>query len=1575
MNRRSILWGLSLALACKADLKTAPGFGPAVMAMLRGNQQVGEVGTALATAPAVLVTNESGAPAEGAVVTFTIVAGGGSATGTSVTTGPDGVAAIGSWTLGTVSGNNRLTATSPGLSGSPVTFDATAQPGAPVKAQLVTPPPAAVQNGSLFTPQPAVQLQDSFGNPGELAGTPVTVSLSPRTGATLLGTTAATTDATGTARFSDLRLEGTAGDYTLTFSAPPVPAVSAATHLGPGAAATLAKQAGDNQTAAPGAAVPVNPTVLVRDVGGNPLSGVSVTFSIASGGGTIAGGSATSNGQGLATSGTWTLGGSVGTNTLTAVAAGIAPVTFTATATLTPPGPPASLIKIAGDGQTAVAGTAFAESLVVSVRDANGLGVPGVSVSWTVLSGGGSAGPSPGVTDGSGLARARWTVGTVAGPKSARASAAGFNTTFTGTGIAGPAATLAKQAGDNQTATVSTAVPVNPAVRVTDAFGNPVAGVTVTFGVASGGGSVASSQAVTTGLGIASSGTWTLGPAAGANTLTAAVAGLTGSPATFSAMGTTASPGSPVAIVIVSGNGQTGIAGDVVAESLVVQVQDAGGIGVPGVSVTWTILSGGGTVAVTPGTTNAAGLAAVSWTLGTLAGGNSVRAGAATFTTVFSATGVAGPPATLNRNSGNNQSAPTGTAVPVNPTVLVRDGNGNPVAGVSVAFAISAGGGTIQSSTDLTSALGIAGGGTWTMGPLAGSNQLTASAPGLAGSPAVFSATGTPTTGPPASLTKISGDNQSAPAGSVLAESLVVRVADAGGTGVPGISVSWSVLSGGGTVSSSTVTTDLAGLAAVELTLGTTAGGNSVDATAAGFKRTFSATGLAGPATSLVVVTQPGNGQSGLVLSQQPLIQLVDANGNPATQSGISVAAAIASGGGTLGGTVTVSTDAGGLAVFPNLMVTGLVGSRTLSFAATGLAGVTSASFAITAGPAVVMAKQAGDNQSALAGTPVAVNPRVVVTDASGNPVSGVTVNFSVTSGGGSIGSGSSVTNGLGRASGGTWTLGPVAGPNTLSAVSPGLSGSPAVFSATGTSSTGAPASIAKINGDNQTGVAGNVAAESLVVQVLDPNNTGVPGVTVAWTVLSGGGSVSSASTTTGPTGLAAVSWTLGVIAGSNSARASAAGFTATFTATGVAGPAVALSKQAGDNQSATVGTAVAVDPAVLVVDSHSNPVPGVTVNFTVIGGNGMIASPVSLTDAQGIATGGDWTLGPVAGANALRVSSSGLAGSPTVFNATGTVASNTRIPLIDMGAGTYLGFPGGLYPTGNTMPSAHATAGAARARNVRPRSFNGNLSLNGKFVLLSIGLSNTSMEWCTGILTQPCNSWSFMGQAAGDGSVNHQTMVIANGARPGQEASTWESPTDINYDLVRDDVLTPQGLSEKQVEIVWLKVVNGGPTTSLPSNQSDAVRLITQYGNIVRALKVRYPNLEMVFFSSRIYAGYAIVTLNPEPYAYETGFAVKWVIQAQIDQMANGGTIVDPRAGNLNRTTVAPWIGWGPYLWADGLNPRSDGLTWAIADFEPIDLTHPARPGQTKVAGMLLNFFKTDPRASCWFLAGQVCP
>ncbi len=308
-------------------------------------------------------------------------------------------------------------------------------------------------------------------------------------------------------------------------------------------------------------------------------------------------------------------------------------------------------------------------------------------------------------------------------------------------------------------------------------------------------------------------------------------------------------------------------------------------------------------------------------------------------------------------------------------------------------------------------------------------------------------------------------------------------------------------------------------------------------------------------------------------------------------------------------------------------------------------------------------------------------------------------------------------------------------------------------------------------------------------------------------------------------------------------------------------------------------------------------------------------------------------------------------------------------MPLNDLGSGLYLNqFQGGLYPNGsNSVPSAHAAEGLARALAIRPLNTLGEPDVDGKYVLISIGMSNTTQEFCSGT-TGACSSFSFMGQAAVHPAVDHTSLFIVDGAKGGRPAEDWDSPNDPDYDRIANELLTPNGLSEQQVQAAWVKVANPGPTISLPDANANAYKLVRQMGDISRALKTRYPSLQQVFFSSRIYAGYARSTLNPEPYAYESGLAVKWLIEAQINQVNGGG--VDPLAGDLDYSSgVAPWIAWGPYLWADGLNPRSDGLIWEQTDFSN-DGTHPSVSGREKVGTMLMDFMLNSAFTQPWFLS-----
>jgi hypothetical protein len=130
----------------------------------------------------------------------------------------------------------------------------------------------------------------------------------------------------------------------------------------------------------------------------------------------------------------------------------------------------------------------------------------------------------------------------------------------------------------------------------------------------------------------------------------------------------------------------------------------------------------------------------------------------------------------------------------------------------------------------------------------------------------------------------------------------------------------------------------------------------------------------------------------------------------------------------------------------------------------------------------------------------------------------------------------------------------------------------------------------------------------------------------------------------------------------------------------------------------------------------------------------------------------------------------------------------------------------------------------------------------------------------------------------------------------------------------------------------------------------------------VLGLLQKMFPNVKLAYISSRSYGGYATVPgLNPEPFAYQSGFEVKWLVEDQLDGAS--GMNWDPSAGAVQ----VPWVQWGPYLWADGETPRNDGLTWQCADFVP-DGTHPNARGADKSGALLLKFFESDPTTRPWF-------
>ncbi|MCL5743021.1 MAG: hypothetical protein M1541_03695, partial [Acidobacteria bacterium] len=295
---------------------------------------------------------------------------------------------------------------------------------------------------------------------------------------------------------------------------------------------------------------------------------------------------------------------------------------------------------------------------------------------------------------------------------------------------------------------------------------------------------------------------------------------------------------------------------------------------------------------------------------------------------------------------------------------------------------------------------------------------------------------------------------------------------------------------------------------------------------------------------------------------------------------------------------------------------------------------------------------------------------------------------------------------------------------------------------------------------------------------------------------------------------------------------------------------------------------------------------------------------------------------------------------------------STGLVPLPDLGAGMYQGEQGGFYPGGKNMPPpAHLEAGVALATKIVPLDTEGRPSASGKIVLLSAGMSNTTMEFS-----------AFQKLAASSGGLNPQ-LVIVDGAQGGQTAKVTANP-EANYWKVCEQRLSAAGVTGKQVQAVWIKQANARPTEGFPA----AARMLEEdLIGTLHNLHDKYPNLKIAYLSSRIYGGYATSPLNPEPYAYEGAFADKWVIADQI--AGKPGLNYDPAKGAVR----APWVAWGPYLWADGAKGRKqDGLVWAKDDFVPTDRTHPADSARQKVAKLLLDFLKSEPTARPWFVGSH---
>ncbi len=208
----------------------------------------------------------------------------------------------------------------------------------------------------------------------------------------------------------------------------------------------------------------------------------------------------------------------------------------------------------------------------------------------------------------------------------------------------------------------------------------------------------------------------------------------------------------------------------------------------------------------------------------------------------------------------------------------------------------------------------------------------------------------------------------------------------------------------------------------------------------------------------------------------------------------------------------------------------------------------------------------------------------------------------------------------------------------------------------------------------------------------------------------------------------------------------------------------------------------------------------------------------------------------------------------------------------------------GDLYADGNAMPAFHAAAAPA----VTP--------VDGVVGVVSLGMSNAKEEWS-----------AFVDLASARSDLA-PLLRFANGAVSGHTMAMWADPANDAWDFAVNQITTA-GVRTDQVRIVWMKM---GSRIQELGDGSLSERVALEQGwlnQILATAATTFPNLQQVYFSSRIYAGYETSSNHAETQTgYDNGFAVKAVVE-------------DAVAGQSPM-----WAAWGPYLWADGVTPRRTG-------------------------------------------------
>jgi len=1273
-----------------------------------GTPQTAKILEAFGAPLSATVKDANGFAVPGVTVTFTAPAAGASGTfpGSSKTatavTNASGVAVSPVFTAGSAVGSYNVTATVAGV-GPPANFALTNQHGAAASIAATSGTPQSVKVNTQFPAPLVATVKDSGGNPVPNVTVTFTAPASGASGSFNGGVNTATTNASGVATSAAFQANAISGSYTVTAT---VAGVATGANFAltneAGAAASITATGGTPQSAAINTAFALPLSATVKDANNNPVANVTVTFTPPASGasGTFANNvkTAVTNASGVATSAVFTANQTAGAYSVNATAPGIAPpAAFALTNTA---GAPSKIEATSGTPQSAAINQAFAQPLVATVRDANNNPVANVTVTFTPPASGASGtfagGANTAKTNASGVATsAVFTANSIAGAYAVQATIPGgaAPASFQLTNTSGGAASIAATGGTPQSAQINTAFAAPLSVTVKDAGNNPVANVTVTFTAPASGASGTFAGGVNTAKtnasGVATSPVFTANAVAGAYAVNAAVAGVA-APAVFQLTNT---PGAGTNITATGGTPQTADVNTAFAQRLVATVKDAGGNPVPNVTVTFTPPATGASGAFSgPNTavTNASGVATSAvFTANATAGSYSVIATVPNGQNqaAFALTNRAGGAASLTPTAGTTpQTATVGSAFAVRLAVLVKDAGGNPVPNVTVTFTPPASGasGTFAGvNTAVSNASGIAQATVFTANTIAGSYQVSATAPGVAGA-AHFALTNRADA--PATIVATSGTPQSVAINTPFPSPFVVLVKDTHGNPVPGATVTFTAPANGASGSfvnnAFTALTNTSGVAtSAVFRANLTAGSYVVAATVPGAAApaNFALTNVAGTVASLAIAG--GNSQNTAVGTPfaQPLSVIAkDGGGNPVPNVTVTFAVVISGAGATFAGgsgSAAVATNASGIATSPVLTANDVAGAFIVNATIATPALGTTFNLTNRPGAPALITVTSGSGQSTAIGTAFAARLVATVRDAKGNVTPNVTVTYTPPAAGASgsfAGGNTAVTNAQGVATSNIFTANSVVGQYQVAATVPGAA-QPAVFALE--NKAGPAAKIEAVAGTPQNTVIKTAFPARLAAKVSDAGNNPVAGVTVIFTLPSSGPSgtfANSANTAvTDASGVAtAAVLTANAVAGPFSVTASVSGLgqNASFALTNKAGAAASIVATAGTPQSVAVGGVFGNKLSALVKDDSNNPVPNVTVTFNVpaSGASALFAGNVktATTNAAGIATSATISANTIAGSYLVTGTVPGVA-TPAAYSLTNLPGAPAAVVVV----------------------------------------------------------------------------------------------------------------------------------------------------------------------------------------------------------------------------------------------------------------------------------------------------------------------